>query len=157
MYKFLKTVFFVLNPKNRKNLTKEQKEIALYIIFGVLTTAVSFASYFLFRRILPYENTSVPVVLAWVCAVTFAYFTNKIWVFGSRRDNFGSVIREFMLFYAARLSTLGVDLLMMFLMVDLPGIKNAVYEFFARVLVSAVVLALNYILSKKIVFNKKNT
>jgi len=157
LIKYLKTILFAINPKNRKNLSEQQREIALYVIFGVLTTVISFVSYFLFRLILPesvISATALPVAFSWICAVTFAYITNKIWVFKSKQENISGVIREFFGFYVARLFTLSVDLAAMFLLVDLAGLKGGWHELLARVLVSVAVLVLNYILSKVFIFKK---
>ncbi len=163
-----------LHPKEWKNLYKEYKELCNYIIFGVLTTVVSFVSYYLFRWIFPDENsvpvflrwvfnltavfntesaTALPVFLSWVCSVTFAYITNRIWVFESRAQGW-SIVSECLKFYGARVVTLFVDILIMFLMVDLTGISGALWEFFAKAVSSVFVLVLNYILSKVLVFRK---
>lgn len=58
-------------------------------------------------------------------------------------------------FYAARLFTLFVDLIIMFLLVNLPGIENGLYEFCAKVFSNIVVLVLNYVFSKVFVFRKE--
>ena len=165
-----------VNPKNWKRLYREHKEICNYVIFGVLTTVVSFATYYIFRFLFPDENsvppflgwlfsltsvfgteskTILPVFLSWVCAVTFAYITNRIWVFESKAKGFCKVSLECLSFFASRALTLLVDLLIMFLMVDLTGIFNPFYEFFAKCVSSVFVLVLNYILSKLFVFRKK--
>ena len=164
-----------MHPKEWKSLYRENKEIARYIFFGVLTTIVSFATYYLFRFIFPDENsvpaflrwtfnltavfstesaTVLPVLLSWICAVVFAYITNRIWVFESRAKGFG-VVSEFAKFCGARVLTLFVDLLIMFLLVDLTKMNGAVWEFFAKVISNVFVLVLNYILSKVLVFRKK--
>ena len=57
--------------------------------------------------------------------------------------------------YASRIATLLVDLLIMFLLVDLPGIHNVLYEFCAKVFSNIIVLILNFILSKIFVFRNK--
>lgn len=167
-----------IRPKEWKNLYKEYKELCNYIIFGVLTTVVSFGTYYLFRFLFPNENsvpdflkwvfkltaifntesaTVLPVFLSWVCAVAFAYVTNRIWVFESRARGI-HVLAEMGKFFGARALTLFLDLLIMFLMVDLPDMHGVLWEFFARVVDSAVVLVMNYILSKLLVFagNKRS-
>lgn len=163
-----------VHPKEWKSLFNEYREIISYIFFGVLTTIVSFATYYLFRFVFPDENsvpgflrwtfnltavfstesaTVLPVLLSWVCAVVFAYITNRIWVFESKAKGFG-ILSEFLKFCGARVLTLFVDLLIMFLMVDLTGISGALWEFFAKVISNVFVLVLNYILSKLLVFRK---
>ena len=97
--------------------------------------------------------TVLPVLLSWVCAVVFAYITNRIWVFESKAKGF-RILSEFVKFCGARVLTLFVDLLIMFLMVDLTGISGALWEFFAKVISNVFVLVLNYILSKLLVFRK---
>ncbi len=147
----------------------------MYIIFGVCTTIISFVTYYLFRWIFPDENsvpdwlkwvfnltsamgtesaTALPVLLSWICSVTFAFVTNRLFVFQSEAKKAG-VLREGVTFFLSRVFTLVVDLVIMFLLVDLTGIQNGLYEFAAKVLSNVVVLVLNYVLSKVFVFRKK--
>ncbi|MBQ4166513.1 MAG: GtrA family protein [Oscillospiraceae bacterium] len=147
----------------------------MYIIFGVCTTIISFVTYYLFRWIFPDENsvpewlkwvfnltsamgtesaTALPVLLSWICSVTFAFVTNRLFVFQSKSKKAG-VLREGVTFFLSRVFTLIVDLVIMFLLVDLTGIQNGLYEFAAKVLSNIVVLVLNYVLSKVFVFRKK--
>ena len=147
----------VKRKSEKKTGIKERlksREVLLYIFFGILTTIVSFAAYFLFRWLLPAQNTSPAVFLSWVCAVTFAYLTNRLFVFKSRSHGTG-ILKEAALFYAARILTLFVDLLMMFLLVDLTGLAGRLYEFMARCFVSIIILTLNYIISKFLIFKKQ--
>ncbi len=146
----------------------------MYIIFGVCTTVISFVTYYAFRWIFPDENsvpawlgwiynitsafgtesaTALPVLLSWICSVTFAFVTNRLFVFQSGTKNAG-VVREAAMFFLSRIFTLIVDLVIMFLLVDLTGIKNGLYEFAAKVISNIAVLVLNYILSKLFVFRK---
>lgn len=164
-----------IHPKEWKSLYKEYKEPVNYIFFGVLTTVVSFGTYYLFRWIYPNEEsvpgflkwvfnltavfktestTVLPVFLSWLCAVTFAYVTNRIWVFESRAKGW-HILSEAGKFFGSRVFTLFVDILIMFLLVDLTGIKGVWWELFAKIADNAVVLVLNYILSKLLVFRKK--
>ena len=164
-----------VHPKEWKSLYREYKELCNYIIFGILTTIVSFGTYYLFRFIFPNEDsvpaflkwvfkltavfgtesaTVLPVFLSWVCAVTFAYVTNRIWVFESKARG-AAVLAEIGKFFGARALTLFLDLLIMFLMVDLPKMHGVLWEFFARCVDSAAVLVVNYVLSKVLVFRKK--
>ena len=145
------------------------------MIFGAGTTLISMGSYALFRVIFPnaesvpawlgwiYEltkgfgvdsNTILPNLLSWICANIFAFLTNRIIVFQSRKKG-AFVILEALKFFASRLFTLAVDILIMFLLVDLTGIHNFFYEFGAKIISTIVVLVLNYLLSKLFVFRKK--
>lgn len=162
--------------EGRRTFFAKYKEPIMYVVFGVGTTLVSFVAYYLFRFIFPSEDsvprflrwifnitsafgtesaTALPVILSWIASVTFAYITNRLFVFESRARGFGGVLAEAAMFYLARAATLLVDLVIMFLMVDLTGIDGSLYEFFAKCASSVVVLILNYVLSKLIVFRKK--
>lgn len=166
-----------VHPKEWRSLFKEYKELCSYIIFGVLTTVVSYATYYIFRAVFPNEDsvpvflkwvfgltavfgtesaTALPVLLSWICSVTFAYVTNRIWVFESRAKGW-KIAAECAGFFGARVITLFVDMLIMFLLVDLTGINGALWEFFAKAVSSVFVLILNYILSKLLVFKKKKS
>ncbi|MCL2019450.1 MAG: GtrA family protein [Oscillospiraceae bacterium] len=138
---------------NRIKKWLKSREMLLYVIFGTLTTLVSFAAYFLFRWIFAGYDTPISVVFSWICTVTFAFVTNRLFVFNSTTRG-AELIKEAVLFYASRLLTLSVDLLMMFLLVDLTGLRGVLYEFAARCFVSVFVLILNYILSKVVIFKK---
>ena len=162
--------------EGRRELFAKYRELIMYFIFGVGTTIISFATYYLFRWIFPDEqsvppwlswifnitsmfgaesNTALPVILSWIFSVTFAFVTNRVYVFGSEARGFRSVFAETLKFYASRIFTLLVDLVIMFLLVDLTGIDNALYEFCAKVLSNVIVLVLNFVLSKLLVFTKK--
>lgn len=164
-----------LHPSQWKALYREHRELCSYVIFGLLTTVVSFATYYLFRWIFPDENsvpkflrwvfnltaffdtessTILPVFLSWVCAVTFAYVTNRIWVFESKAKGF-LIIAECLGFFGGRALTLIVEILIMFLMVDLTGMSGVLWEFVAKLTASIVVFVLNYVLSKLLIFRKK--
>lgn len=150
----------------------------LYVVFGVLTTIISFASYYAARWIFPDadsvpewlrwifgltsafgtdSSTALPVVISWILSVTFAFVTNRTIVFRSSEKRAAGVLREAVSFYLARLATLFVDLVIMFLTVDLTGIDNGLYELGCKIFSNVVILILNYILSKLVVFRKKST
>ena len=105
------------------------------------------------------SNTTLPVIVSWFLSVTFAFLTNRVYVFGSTANTFGKFILEALRLYASRIATLFVDMLIMFLLVDLLGkllgINNAFYEFCVKIFSNIIVLILNFILSKIFVFRKK--
>ena len=74
-------------------LYKKYKEVINYLIFGGLTTVVSMVSYFIFTRVFGIDEV-VSSAISWFCAVTFAYITNKIWVFESKTNTVGSFFKE---------------------------------------------------------------
>lgn len=123
-------------------------ETISYIIFGVLTTVVSFASQMLFASFgtPAWFNT----IGSWICAVTFAYVVNKLFVFKSHTDSAKAFFRELWLFFAARLASLGMELVFMIITVDLLHFSEAVCKLIAQVFI----LVANYVFSKLIIFRK---
>lgn len=171
-----KLVKSLKTKEGRRELVKNYKEFILYFVFGIGTTIISMVSYYLIRVIFPNaesvppwlswifnitsvfnieSNTALPVIISWFLSVTFAFLTNRVYVFDSRVKTFGGFMLEAMRFYASRIATLFVDLLIMFLLVDLTGIHNVLYEFMAKVFSNVFVLIINYILSKVFVFRKR--
>lgn len=131
-----------------KNLMIKYKELITYAIFGVLTTVVNYIVYFLLLDVMS-VNYLVVNVLAWIVAVLFAYVTNRIWVFESRAKG-SKMLVEFVYFVGSRLASLGAETLLLFLLVDLAGMG----EKLAKIPVGIIVIILNYVLSKLLVFRK---
>ena len=174
MDKVKEIIKMALHPSQWKELFTRYREIIMYVIFGALTTLVSILTYFIVRCIFPNEesvpellkwtyrlnfsggdsSTVLPNIISWIVSVTFAYITNRIWVFKSKVSGFAKNIVQALSFYGARLLTLFVDLILMFLLVNLPNIHNGFYEFCAKVFSNIVVLVLNYVFSKLFIFRK---
>lgn len=137
----------------------KNKEVLLYLFFGVLTTAVSFITAGVGKLFL--ENigcgkgivSTGSTVFSWICAVTFAYVTNRIWVFDSKADTKGEITREALSFYGGRVTTLLIEMGMMWLGYDFLKFNYWVTKIIANV----VVLILNYVISKILVFGKKKS
>ena len=133
----------------KKLLIKFQDVIA-YLVFGVLTTVVNIVAYWLCAH--PLGLGTLPSsVLAWLAAVLFAYVTNRKWVFHSQAVTRQEITREMLSFFACRLATGVVDWVMMFVCVDLLRFNDMVMKILANV----VVVILNYVASKLIIFAKK--
>ena len=135
-----------------KTLYQKYKELINYLIVGGLTTVVSLGVYY--GCVLTFLNPEVPVqlqaanVLSWIAAVTFAYFTNRKYVFESKNEK---RLQEAAAFYGSRVTTRLLDMFCMFLMVTLMGWNDKV----AKLIVQVLVTVANYILSKFLVFRKK--
>ena len=139
-------------------LYNKYREIINYIFFGGCTTIVSWVTYGLFVGTLAMPLMSGKI-LSWICAVTFAFITNKIWVFQSRSMDGKTLLRESVEFFASRVATgvvevLGLPLLMK---AGLDASWFGVEGFAANVVVTIVVIVLNYIVSKFLVFRKNKT
>ena len=131
------------------DLYKKYKEIINYLIFGVLTTVISILSYYLLKKIglTPYPSE----VLSWIISVTFAFITNKLLVFESKDKSFKTFLVEGVKFYGARILSLLLDLALFFLLYNVCHINDMI----VKIIVNIVVIVVNYILSKFLVFNKK--
>ena len=134
----------LLNPFYQKH-----REVLLYLFFGALTTAVSWVSFYLFHYPLGVDELTSNLI-SWVLAVLVAFITNRIWVFSERAEQ-GAFFKEMFLFFGSRVSTLLVEALIIFTFVT----WIAFDAMLIKILGNIVVLVLNYILSKLIVFRKK--
>lgn len=139
-----------------KELYLKYKEIINYLIFGVLTTVVSLATkYLLLFTILDASNAvqlQIAVVTSWVTACLFAYITNRIWVFESKSKE---ILKEMTKFFAARLATLGMEMLIMFIFVTVLGLNTDMWVVVWTLVSQVVIIIGNYVLSKLIVFKDK--
>ena len=129
------------------------KEIVRYLIVGVLTTVVSLGSYYLCVTLfLNPENPfqlQVANIISWIAAVTFAYFASRKYVFNSKNEN---KLKEFVSFYIARITTLLMDMAIMFIGVSLLHGNDKI----VKLLVQVIVTISNYIFSKVFVFRQIN-
>ena len=94
----------------------------------------------------------IAVVVSWIVACTFAYITNRIWVFESKSKE---VIKEAIKFYVSRLATLGLEMLIMFIFVTALGLNTRMWVIVWTIFAQVVIVIGNYVLSKLIVFRKK--
>jgi len=120
------------------------KEITLYLIFGVLTTAVNWIIFQICLEIF-LVNWSIANVIAWVGAVTFAYATNKKIVFESSNPQ---IIKEFALFVQFRLVSLVLEMLIMFVLIEMISVLPLV----SKIITSVAVVIANYFFSKVVIF-----
>ena len=123
------------------NIYKKNEEILNYLIFGVLTTIISIASYAIFTNIF-----NIDILIS----VLFAFVTNKLFVFKSKNNSFKSSIVECLKFYASRLFSLGAESLILHVGATILHINDMIVKVFAQI----IVIILNYILSKILVFKK---
>ena len=110
MEKLIKACVSIL-PKPLQEIYYKYEEKWLYIIFGGLTTVVSIVTKLLLFALVPGEpkwESTAGVVFSWICAVTFAFFTNKKYVFKNETNTSSEFWKVFFSFYGARLATLGM-------------------------------------------------
>jgi putative flippase GtrA len=136
--------------KRLENLMKERRQLALYGIFGVLTTVVNYAVYAGVYYAFGFRATTIPNIIAWVIAVLFAYITNRKWVFESKSTGLKACAAEIMKFIASRLFSLLVETALLYLLVDYLGYSNMI----VKILLNILVIIINYLLSKFWIFAK---
>lgn len=144
---------------------KKLMELIKYFIFGVLTTIVGLGVYVLFNYILGEKLYLLTNIISWVIAVAFSFVTNKIWVFSSRSWQAKIVVREALSFAGARLFCLALEEGGLWLLIDILGIGTmkpfALFGFsisgnlIAKCITCVVVVIINYIFSKFVIFRKK--
>lgn len=159
---------------------KKLKEIVLYIVFGVFTTVVNLIVFGLCNKIM---DPLISNVIAWIVAVAFAYVTNKLFVFESKSWAKNIVAKEVISFTSARLLTLGIEeagLIIMIKWLKLTSLLGSfaaacldltqkvgitmpekIYEIctgemVVKVILAVIVVVLNYVFSKLIIFKKKD-
>lgn len=135
-----------------KLLYLRYKEQILYLIFGGLTTVVSFGSYWLFYDYL-HLSATVANIISWAFAVLFAFVTNKFFVFESKERQSKGVLFELASFVSCRLLTGLFGTLLIFLTVDCGHANGLLMKLISSVLE----VILNYIASKLFVFRKDDS
>ena len=135
-------------------LYKKYKEVINYLIFGVLTTVVSLVVYYasVYTFLNPDNAVQLQIanILSWIAGVTFAYFTNRKYVFESEEQN---KVKEASKFGLARVTTLVMDMVIMWLGVTVLHFNDKLVKIISQV----VIIISNYVFSKLFVFKKENT
>ncbi len=131
------------------SLFLKHREICLYLFFGVLTTAVNVAVYFVMFEVLMLPNVASSIA-AQVAAILFAYITNKIWVFRSRGWRLRTLFFEIVSFFGCRMASAAFDVLFMWVTVDL----LSWWPLWMKIIANAVVIILNYVASKYLIFRR---
>ncbi|MBR3177458.1 GtrA family protein [Candidatus Saccharibacteria bacterium] len=129
-------------------LYKEYEEIINYTIAGGFGTVVNIGTFAL-ARMLNFDIT-ISNVFAWIITIIFVYISNKFFVFKTANKGKKDSAREFIMFVLARLATLGIEILLLNLTIEAMHMN----EFIAKTISQIVVIILNYILSKLLVFTK---
>ena len=133
-----------------RNLLTRYADIISYLFFGVLTTAVNYLVYLPCYNVLGL-SASVSNVIAWVFAVAFAYLTNKPFVFRSYDWSAKTVIPELTKFVTSRIASGSLETLIILVTVDLLRWNGNLM----KLVTSVLVVVLNYVASKLLVFRKR--
>ena len=135
-------------PKSLRPLALRYQELISYVVVGGLTTLVNFVIYFPLSRLIHYL---IATSVAWVGAVVFAFFANKVFVFEDGRWDRAYLLRQAASFTTMRLLSWGLEVLIMWIFVERLGVNSDVTKIAAQILV----MLLNYIFSKLLIFRKK--
>ena len=128
------------------------KEIINYLVFGGLATVVNFVTYFIVARLIGIDKV-LSSGISWFFSVLFAYITNKLFVFESKTDGIKAILIEMGSFFLARIvSGILCDVGTFALMVRVFNIN----DLFAKIVTQIMVVIVNYVFSKLIIFRKKN-
>jgi putative flippase GtrA len=138
------------------------KEILMYLFFGACTTVVGIIFYAIPVRLISLPDISpmgieidltvqTANVISWICAVAFAYVTNRTWVFEDKAHGARAVAAECFAFFAGRFVTLIIENILL----NVSTTKIGMDEIIAKIAVSVVTIILNYIISKLFVFKEK--
>ncbi len=133
-----------------KNLMDKfiNRETIVYVIAGVMTTAVNMITYYILCYWVRMDHL-IANIIAWILAVTFAYFVNAGWVFRDKRTTIKEELSKMVKFFVARLFSLGVEEGGLFLFVNLLHFNNMI----VKAGLAVIVIIINYIWSKFYVFN----
>ena len=167
-----------------KPARSNRREVTLYLLFGILTSVLAFLTYLAVfgiaehwlhismedKTTLAYTVTYVTAqALQWLVALLSAFYTNRKWVFTEADHGKGTLWHQLWLFAGSRVFTFLLDLAATYGLIHLlalwltpdnvPALLGGKLdaELWAKVIVSAVVIATNYYLSKLLVFKKKRT
>ena len=133
-----------------RSLWEKYRSILIYLIFGVLTTAVNYLVYIPCLNLLGLK-ASVSNVIAWCVAVLFAFLTNKPFVFESKDWSVKTVVPEFIKFVGTRVASGLMETVILMVAVDMLGWNGVIWKLVPNV----IVVILNYIGSKLLVFRRK--
>ena len=144
----------ILHPPDKLYTSpmKKRHDFIIYCIFGFMATIVNMASYEILYRGLGLANV-VAVLLSWFLAVTFAFFTNKYIVFRVKgMENRHGIVAELCYFYLCRGASGLLDVMVMFIAVDVLSWNHTLWKFISNLLVGIC----NYLTGRFFIFAKKN-
>ena len=134
-----------------KQLWEKYKHIIAYLFWGVVTTVINLAVFqILSSRI--HWNYQLANVIAWFVSVLVAYFTNKVWVFGSHYTTVSDFLVEMLRFFFYRALTLVIDIVITFIGISVLGFKDPMGQFIVKVIDNVIVIIANYVFSKWLIF-----
>ncbi|MGN1481539.1 GtrA family protein [Porcipelethomonas sp.] len=152
--KIIKSCVGIL-PEKLQKIYYKYEEAIMYTFFGALTTLVGIVTKLIIFYAVPgkpvWESTAA-VAFSWICAVTFAFFTNKKYVFKNETHTSKEFWKVFFSFYGARAVTFAMEEVIFLVFYNWLGMNEVIVTFGSQVLI----FIANYVLSKLMVFRKKS-
>lgn len=151
--KFISACVGIL-PKKLQEIYYKYEEAFIYTFFGGLTTLIGIVTKLAAFYIIPGKpawESAFAVTFSWICAVTFAFFTNKKYVFKNVTSGKQEYFKVMISFYGSRATTWALEMIIFFIFRDKLGFSELVVTLASQV----VIFILNYILSKIFVFRNK--
>lgn len=134
-----------------KQLWEKYKHIIAYLFWGVVTTVINLAVFQILSSGIHW-NYQLANVIAWFVSVLVAYFTNKVWVFGSHYTTVSDFLVELLRFFVYRALTLVIDIVITFIGISVLGFKDPMGKFIVKVIDNVIVVIANYVFSKWLIF-----
>ena len=134
-----------------KQLWEKYKHIIAYLFWGVVTTVINLAVFQILSSGIHW-NYQLANVIAWFVSVLVAYFTNKVWVFGSHYTTVSDFLVEMLRFFFYRALTLVIDIVITFIGISVLGFKDPMGKFIVKVIDNVIVIIANYVFSKWLIF-----
>lgn len=134
-----------------KIIRRNLRVILYYLVFGGLTTLVNVFIYWLCSHVFLF-SVIYSTVVAWIVAVSFAYFSNRKWVFYSQNNGFSGIVKEILMFFLCRSFTGFVDLEIMWLFATKFNFNDVIVKAVANVFV----IVFNFLASKFLIFKNKS-
>ena len=128
---------------------KKYYSLIFYIFLGIVTTIINISTYLLLLSV--NLNNHISVVISWFLSVVFAYVSNKLWVFDFNFIFNNGLVIEFCLFLLTRITTLFLEMIIIWYGVQYLCQSPVVWKFIDNVFV----VVINYLISKLIIFRKK--
>ena len=131
---------------------RKYKEAVDYLFWGGVAFVLSMVLFYIFANIMNiYEQ--IANILSWIICVIFTYLTNRTFVFQSKVRGIKKIFKEFKDFVTARLLTLVMENVILFVMIDILTINNMI----SKLVGQFVVIVSNYFLSKLWIFKKEKS
>ena len=140
-------------------MRRERQEQIRYLFFGFLTTIVNYVSFWAFTLLWGDDQAILVNIPVFLISVVFAYVTNKLFVFNSRSWEPKFILREAGAFLGVRVASFFFEEIGLYVCVDLLHFNQYTIgpvggTMLSKVGLSVLVVCLNYVLSKFLIFRK---